>query len=77
METAQPSPDDSSVVQPPADPGPAPADPGPPPSDLGPPSGRGDASPWPQQDVTLPRVRVSGPADMLAVVPHLLGSIHG
>jgi hypothetical protein len=80
METAQPPPDDSSVVPPPADPGPppadlrpSPADPGPPPAGLGPPSGRGDASLWPQQDVTQPRVRVSGPADMLAVVPHLLG----
>jgi Domain of unknown function (DUF4192) len=59
METAQPPPDDSSVVPPPADPGP--------------PSGRGDASPRPQPDAGLPRVRVSSPADMLAIVPHLLG----
>jgi hypothetical protein len=66
METAQPPPDDSSVVPPSADPGPPFADPGPP-------SGRGDASPRPQPDVALPHVRVSGPADMLAVVPHLLG----
>jgi hypothetical protein len=80
METAQPSHDDNSVVPPPADPGPpradlgpASADPGPPRADFGPLSERGDASPWPQQDVTLPRVRVSGPSDMLAVVPHLLG----
>ena len=80
METAQPSHDDNSVVPPPADPGPPPADPGPPRADPGPPradlgrpSERGDTSPWPQRDVTLPRVRVSGPTDMLAVVPHLLG----
>ena len=80
METAQPSHDDNSVVSPPADPGPPPADPEPPPADpeppradLGRPSGRGDAGPWPQQDVSLPRVQVSGPSDMLAVVPHLLG----
>jgi hypothetical protein len=73
METAQPSHDDNSVVSPPADPGPPPPDPGPPRADLGRPSERGDASPWPQQDVTLPRVQVSGPSDMLAVVPHLLG----
>src|SRR5215831_5659657 len=89
METTQPPPDDSSVVPPSADPGPPSADPGPPSSaglgppsadpgppssaGLGPPSGRGDAGPWSQPDVDLPRVRVSGPADMLAVVPHLLG----
>jgi hypothetical protein len=73
METAQPPPDDSSVVPPPADPGPPPADPGPPPADPGPLSGRGDARPWPQPDLDLSRVRVSGPADILAVVPHLLG----
>ena len=30
-------------------------------------------SPEPQPDITLPRVRVSGPADILAVVPHLMG----
>jgi len=59
METAQPSSDDSSVVPPSADPGP--------------PSGPGDASQQPQPEVSLPRVRVSTPGDMLAVVPHLLG----
>ena len=66
METTQPPPDDSSAVPPSADPGPPSADPGPP-------SGRGDTGPWYQPDGALPRVRVSGPADMLAVVPHLLG----
>jgi Domain of unknown function (DUF4192) len=101
METAQPSPDDSSVVPPPAgsgplpagsgpppaepgplpaDPGPPSADPGPPPAgsgplaaDPGPPSGRADTGPRAQPDLDLSRVRVSGPADILAVVPHLLG----
>jgi Domain of unknown function (DUF4192) len=93
METAQPSPDDSPVVPPPAgsgppaagsgppsaDPGPSAADSGPPsgdsdpPVDPGPSSGRADASPRPQPDLDLSRVRVSGPADILAVVPHLLG----
>jgi hypothetical protein len=93
METAQPSPDDSSVVPPPAglgpppagsgppsaDPGPSAADSGPPPGDSDPPAdpgpspGRADASPRPQPDLDLSRVRVSGPADILAVVPHLLG----
>lgn len=80
METAQPPPDDSSAVPSPAglgppsaDPGPSPADSGPPPPVPGPPSGRGDASPRPQPDLDLSRVRVSGPADILAVVPHLLG----
>ena len=29
--------------------------------------------PEPQPDAALPRVRVSGPADILAVVPHLMG----
>ena len=37
------------------------------------PPGQADAGPGPQLDVALPRVRVSGPADILAVVPHLLG----
>ena len=73
METTQPPPDDSSAVPPSADPGPPSADPRPPSADLGPSSGRGDTGPWYQPDDALPRVRVSGPADMLAVVPHLLG----
>jgi hypothetical protein len=73
METAQPSHDDDSVVPPPPDPGPPIPDAEPPHADLGRPSERGDTSPWPQQDVTLPQVRVTGPSDMLAVVPHLLG----
>ena len=30
-------------------------------------------SPLPASDLTLPRVQVSGPADILAVVPHLMG----
>jgi hypothetical protein len=30
-------------------------------------------SPEPQPEIALPRVRVSGPADILAVVPHLMG----
>jgi hypothetical protein len=86
METAQPSPDDSPVVPPPAglgppsadpgqrsgDPGQPSADAGQPCTDPGAPSGQGDASP-PQPDQDLSRVRVSGPADILAVVPHLLG----
>src|SRR5215831_20602823 len=79
--SADPSPPSSAGLGPPsADPGPSSAglgppsaDPGPPSAGLGPPSGRGDAGPWSQPDVDLPRVRVSGPADMLAVVPHLLG----
>ena len=66
METTQPPPDDSSAVPPSADLGP-------PSADLGPPSGRGDTGAWYQPDGALPRVRVSSPADMLAVVPHLLG----
>jgi hypothetical protein len=87
METAQPSSDDGPVVPPPADLGPPSAEPGQPaanpgqpstapgqPSaDPGPPSGQGDAGPRPQPDLDLSRVRVSGPADILAVVPHLLG----
>ena len=86
METAQPSPDDSPVVppsadldpsadpgQPPSDPGQPSANPGQPPADPGPPSGEWDASPRSQPDLDLSRVRVSGPADILAVVPHLLG----
>jgi hypothetical protein len=48
-------------------------DPGPPPPAPGPPSGWGDASPRPEPDLDLSRVWVSGPADILAVVPHLLG----
>jgi len=70
---ADPEPPPADPEPPPADPEPPPADPEPPRADLGRPSGRGDAGPWPQQDVSLPRVQVSGPSDMLAVVPHLLG----
>ena len=73
METTQPPPDDSSAVPPSAYPGPPSADPSPPSADPSPPSGRGDTGAWYQPDGALPRVRVSGPADMLAVVPHLLG----
>jgi hypothetical protein len=76
METTQPPPDDSSVVPPSADPGLPSADPGLPSADPGPPSGRGDASPRPQPDVALPHVRVSAPADMLAVVRTCSDSIH-
>ena len=86
METAQPPPDDSPVVppsadldpsadpgQPPSDPGQPSANPGQPPTDPGSPSGQWDASTRSQPDLDLSRVRVSGPADILAVVPHLLG----
>src|SRR5207302_1724247 len=61
--------------------GPAPGCPSPPgkaasasapsPADPGAPPGWGEAVPRP--DIALPRVQVSGPADILAVVPHLMG----
>src|SRR5215510_11531157 len=42
-------------------------------AETSPPSGPGELGRRPEPDEALPRVRVSGPADMLAVVPHLLG----
>src|SRR5262249_56845251 len=42
-------------------------------AETSPPSGPGEPGRRPEPDEALPRVRVSGPADMLAVVPHLLG----
>ena len=38
-----------------------------------PPSGWGGLPADPQPDMILPRVKVSGPSDILAVVPHLMG----
>jgi len=70
---ADPGPPTADPGQTSADPGPRPGDPGQPPGDPGPPSGQWDASPRSQLDLDLSRVRVSGPADILAVVPHLLG----
>ena len=63
----------ADLGRPPADADRPSADPGAPSADAGPPSGRGDVGPRPQPDLELSRVRVSGPADILAVVPHLLG----
>jgi len=42
-------------------------------ADLSPPPAWGDPGPPPDPDRAKPRVRVSSPADVLAVVPHLLG----
>ena len=42
-------------------------------NDLSPPPGWGDPGPPPGPGKAKPRVRVSSPADVLAVVPHLLG----
>src|SRR5215510_8451836 len=42
-------------------------------AETSPPPGPGEPGRRPEPDEALPRVRVSGPADMLAVVPHLLG----
>ena len=52
---------------------PAAGAPTPPPADLSPPPGGGEPGPPSPPDRTLPKVRVSGPADILAVVPHLIG----
>lgn len=58
----------------PRDPLPPPATdtPTPAPADLRPPPGPASGPP-PPSGGTLPKVRVSGPADILAVVPHLIG----
>ena len=57
----------------PADLNQSPAAPAPAPADLNQPPGSGESASRAQPDMTLPRVRVSGPADILAVVPHLIG----